>query len=81
MIYIIGIIAIVVGIAASFWAYIKCYRDPFIFIYAFFLCLLIISGSEAIQIKSPKAVDYRGTTIWQVIYKDTVPIDTIIIYK
>lgn len=81
MIYITGIIAIVVGIAASFRAYIKCYRNPFIFIYAFFGGVLIILGSETIQIKSPKAIDYRGTTIWQVIYKDTVPIDTIIIYK
>ncbi len=81
MIYIIGIIAIVVGIASSFRAYIKCYRNPFIFIYAFFGGVLIILGSETIQIKSPKAIDYRGTTIWQVIYKDTVPIDTIIIYK
>lgn len=45
--------------------------------------LLIIVGASCIYTcKNPSAIDvYRGKTTLQVIYKNNVPIDTIVIYK
>ena len=44
---------------------------------------LIIGGANRIHIcKYPSAIDvYRGKTTLQVIYKDNIPTDTIVVYK
>lgn len=84
MIHIIGIIAIVIGIAEAFLAFIKikCHHDLYIFIYSYCGGVLIILGSAFIKTESPKAIDvYRNKTTLQITYKDNVPTDTTVVYK
>ena len=84
MTYIIGIAAIVIGIAEAFLAFIKikCHHDLYIFIYSYCGGVLIILGSAFIKTESPKAIDvYRNKTTLQITYRDNVPTDTTVVYK
>ena len=47
------------------------------------LCFFIRSDKEKSEMENvPQAIDvYRGKTTLQIVYKDTVPIDTIVVWK
>ncbi len=47
------------------------------------LCFFIRNNKEKNEMENvPQAIDvYRGKTTLQIVYKDTVPIDTIVVWK
>lgn len=48
----------------------------------FLICLTIIVSTYEPDNKTPTALDvYRGKTTLQITYKDSIPIDTIVVYK
>lgn len=52
-----------------------------------FLCTLALSVgalciSEGLRITTPQAIDvYRGKTTLEITYKDSIPVDTVVVFK
>ncbi len=52
-----------------------------------FLCTLAITFgvlciSEGLRITTPQAIDvYRGKTTLEITYKDSIPVDTVVVFK
>ena len=52
-----------------------------------FLCTLVLAVgalciSEGLRITTPQAIDvYRGKTTLEITYKDSIPVDTVVVFK
>lgn len=84
MLFIISIIALIIGILLIqngidnevFW------RQLFGFILIAASLILIISATCPDYKPTPQAIDvYRGKTTLQITYQDSIPIDSIVIFK
>lgn len=80
---ILGLIFIIMGSALIAVLIMSEQTDGLTILDSVSSALLIIVGASCIYTcKNPSAIDvYRGKTTLQVIYKNNVPIDTIVIYK
>lgn len=80
---ILGLIFIIMGSALIAVLIMSEQTDGLTILGSVSSALLIIVGASCMYTcKNPSAIDvYRGKTTLQVIYKNNVPIDTIVIYK
>ena len=80
---ILGLIFIIMGSALIVLLIMFEQTDGLTIIGSVSSMFLIIGGASRIHIcKYPSAINvYRGKTTLQVIYKDNIPTDTIVVYK
>lgn len=46
------------------------------------LCIGTLCISEGLRITTPQAIDvYRGKTTLEITYKDSIPVDTVVVFK
>lgn len=80
---ILGLIFIIIGSAVIAVLIMSEQTDGWTILGSVSSVLLIIGGVGYIHIcKYPSAIDvYRGKTTLQITYKDSIPIDTIVVFK
>lgn len=78
---ILGVIAVLIGLIL--FTIVSINDELHIAGTAYFGGLIVAFGIWCISSsKSPSAIDvYRGKTTLQIMYKDNIPVDTIVIYK
>lgn len=49
---------------------------------ALFSCAVIVGIIAVVKSKNPKPIDvYRGNTTLQITYRDSIPIDSVVVFK
>lgn len=81
MIYLIsGFIDITVAFIMLYVINKDNYGTTFLCILA--LCIGTLCISEGLRITTPQAIDvYRGKTTLEITYKDSIPVDTVVVFK
>ena len=79
--FIIGIISIIAGVVCAYKNY-SLYAFSLAFLGGYFISPYLWETSESNSLRGPQAIDvYRGKTTLEITYRDSIPVDSVVVFK